>query len=33
MTDPNTFRLRYSGPGSVTSITLDAARAIGPDGA
>ena len=26
MTDPNTFRLRYSGPGSVTSITLDAAK-------
>ena len=27
MRDPNTFRIRYSGPGSVTSITLDAARA------
>ena len=26
MTDPNTFRIRYAGPGSVASITLDAAR-------
>jgi hypothetical protein len=26
MRDPNTFRIRYSGPGSVTSLTLDAAR-------
>jgi len=26
MRDPNTFRIRYSGPGSVTSITLDAAK-------